>query len=121
MTRTGYTPTDYDTAAHVLEGGRDKSERTIANNTKLVRRGHDIAVRLHRTDVVTFHQDGTVTFDTGGWHTATTRDRLNTYAPGGIRFSIQKRELMVILNRDFDSPVPFKDGMRYDPRRGRLV
>jgi hypothetical protein len=120
-TVNGYTPTDYDTAAHILAGGRDKSERTIANNTKLVRRGNDIAVRLHRTDVVTFHRDGTVTFNTGGWNTVTTRDRLNTYAPAGIRFGQKKGTLYAYVGGGWDNPVPFRDGMRYDPRRGRLV
>jgi len=121
-TVNGYIPTDYDSAEYILAGGRNKDERTIANNTKLIRRGRgDIAVRLHWTDVVTFHRDGTVTFNTGGWHSRTTVDRMDTYAPGGIQFCIRKGTVKVILNRDFDNLIDFRDGMRYDPRRGRIA
>lgn len=71
-----------------LSGGRDKHRRKLENNTYAERRGtgkprDPIAVRLHATDVLTFYADGRVTFDTGGWHTVTTKARLNTYAPAG--------------------------------------
>jgi hypothetical protein len=106
----------------VLEGGRDKSERTIANNTKLVRRGpHAIAVRLHRTDVVTFHRDGTASFDTGGWNTSTTRARMNEYAPAGIKFFTRKGTLLYVIGRQWDGEQEFVDGMQYDPRRQRVT
>jgi len=35
------------------------------------------AVRLHRTDIVTFEPDGSIVLDTGGFQTPTTRDRMN--------------------------------------------
>ena len=115
------TPTDYDSAARILAGGRNKDQRKIANNTWLEHIGDAYAVRLHGTDVVRFYKDGTVVFSTGGWHTRTTADRLNAYAPGGIRFMIRKGEMLAVLGRDYDNPIPFHDSMRYDPRRGRLV
>ena len=60
--------------------GRCKLSRKVANSTYLVRRGDDIALRLHATDVVTLHPDGSITLDSGGWHTVTTKDRINQYA-----------------------------------------
>lgn len=61
--------------------------RKIQNNTWLERRPNgDIAVRFHETDVVTYHSDGMVTLDTGGWYSVTTRERIETYA---LPFSIQ--------------------------------
>ena len=64
--------------------GRCAQSRKVANNTYLERRGDDIAVRLHATDVVTFHADGTATLNTGGWLTVTTKARMNEWLPGGI-------------------------------------
>src|SRR5207249_5341140 len=73
-------PTSYF-AAQTRLGRRD--ERGIANNTRLVRRAADrLAVRLHRTDVVTFYADGRITLSTGGWETVTTRDRINRCLDG---------------------------------------
>lgn len=69
-----------------LQGGRNKNRRPLQNNTYAVRRGENcIAVQLHSTDILTFYRDGRVSFNTGGWETVTTKDRINTYAPGGWR------------------------------------
>ena len=60
-------------------GKRDR--RKVANNTYLERRDDStIALRLHATDVVTF-RPGTITLDSGGWRTVTTKDRLNYALP----------------------------------------
>lgn len=61
--------------------GRNAQRRKIANNTYLERRGDDIAVRLHSTDVVTVSRDDTVTLDSGGWLTVTTKERMNRFGP----------------------------------------
>lgn len=42
-----------------------------------------IAVTLHSTDVVTAHEDGTLTLNSGGWRTITTKDRINAWLPRG--------------------------------------
>jgi len=57
----------------------------LQNNTRLVKRGEETyVVKLHRTDVVTYHPDK-ITLRMGGWDTRTTRDRINTYTPGDFR------------------------------------
>jgi len=66
----------------ILHGGRSKDRRKVGNNTYLVRRGEDIAVRLHYTDILTFYRDGRIKINSGGWQTVTTRDRWNQYLPG---------------------------------------
>jgi hypothetical protein len=38
-------------------------------------------VRLHDTDVVTIAPDGSITLDSGGWRTVTTKDRMNLALP----------------------------------------
>lgn len=51
--------------------------------------GADVVIRLHNTDIIRFRADGTVTFDTGGWLTVTTKERMNTFgAP--FRFSANR-------------------------------
>jgi hypothetical protein len=44
-----------------------------------------IDVRYHDTAVVTIHPDGCYTLRTGGWFSATTRKRIEEYAPVWIR------------------------------------
>lgn len=63
--------------------GRCKLRRKIANNTYAERRGEAIAVRLHDTDVVTFHPNGDIQLNTGGWFTVTTKERMNSMLPHG--------------------------------------
>jgi len=70
--------------------GRCKAGRKLGNNTYAERRGDNIAIRLHSTDVLTYAPDGTVTVTSGGWKTHTTKDRLNTYLPNGHRISQAK-------------------------------
>ncbi len=38
-------------------------------------------VRLHDTDILTFHPDGSISVYTGGFNTITTRERLNRFLP----------------------------------------
>jgi hypothetical protein len=56
----------------------------VANNTYLEPRNGSIAIRLHDTDIVTFHLNDLVTFDTGGWLTMLTKSRINDALPDGI-------------------------------------
>lgn len=75
---------DYEQAQATLTG-RNKDRKKLANNTYLVRRDNgDFAVKLHDTDVVTYHADGTITLSTGGWQTVTTKARINEYSHAGI-------------------------------------
>ena len=87
----------YHEAAAQLQG-RCRESRKLQNNTYLQRRpGGDIAVRLHHTDVLTFSPSGEITLDTGGWHTVTTRDRINCYLPAP--WSVGSERSQTILYR----------------------
>ena len=61
-----------------------QSAKKIANNTLRIRYtdGRE-AIRLHTTDILTF-QNGRCTYNSGGWRTVTTKDRMNTYGPARI-------------------------------------
>jgi hypothetical protein len=75
----------YADAATLLATARNPADgKPLANNTRLVQRGDDYAVRLHNTDVVTIHPDGTYTLRTGGWETVTTKDRINRFSPARV-------------------------------------
>lgn len=84
------TPETYDHEgwAHVL--GLAESKK-IGHHTYLERTPwNGVAVRLHATHVVTFDQDGTITLNTGGWFTTTTKDRINAVLPQRYRVSSHK-------------------------------
>jgi hypothetical protein len=77
---------NYAEAQATLKG---RASRKIANNTYLkeynrVQGSTDIAIWLHATPVVVLHKNGSVTLDSGGWQTVTTKARINEYAPAGI-------------------------------------
>ncbi len=115
-------PAAYAEADSKLQG-RCAQRRKIANNTYLERRGEDIALRLHQTDVVTFHTDGTATFDTGGWFSMTTKSRMNDALPRGIVLSSIKGRWFFTYPGHWDGDtlvpserkaVPYADGIRLD-------
>ena len=76
------TCNDFESASKLLTG-RNAQWRKLDNNTYLERRGNDIAVRLHNTDVVIFHEDGCTVFDSDGWRTRTTQDRMRKFSRFG--------------------------------------
>lgn len=73
----------YETA---LDRLGDRTSRLIAPNTKLELRDNlDIGVRLHDTTIITIHaQRGTYTLNSGGFRTATTKQRINALTPAYI-------------------------------------
>lgn len=92
---------DYSTLDQRLSG-RNQNGRKLANNTYAERRGDNIAIRLHSTDVITFKPNGDKVLSSGGWRTATTKDRINNF--GGVR--------MYQTNGNwYIGDVKFQDGM----------
>lgn len=63
---------------------RGQTSRKVAHATYLIMDGTDIHLRYHDTNVVTSHEDGTFTLRNGGYFTATTRKRIEEYAPVSI-------------------------------------
>jgi len=64
--------------------GRNKDSRKVANHTYLQRRGNDITVKFHETDVVIFHPNGQTTLNSGGFQTRTTKERINEFSPAYV-------------------------------------
>jgi hypothetical protein len=75
----------YSNAKKLFETAKNKENgKPLENNTRLFKRGDSYAVQLHSTDVVTIHANGTYTLDSGGWHTVTTKQRINAYSPAKL-------------------------------------
>jgi len=76
---------NYDAAHNLFQTARfPEKGKPLENNTRLFKRGNDYAIRLHKTDIVTHHSDGTCTLRTGGWYTFTTKDRINKYSTAHV-------------------------------------
>lgn len=81
----------YEEARDLVTKARN-GRKKLENNTYLEERWNGTrdgdlpryAIRLHNTDVVTLHPDGSYTLDSGGWRTVTTKARISHYAPGTL-------------------------------------
>lgn len=105
MTRKSI-PASYEEARETLKG---RDSRTIANNTTLADLGDCIGLRLHSTYVVRFFQDGRISLHTGGWHTVTTKDRLNRVARAH-GWSVYAKDRVWYIRRQRGAEYEFEDG-----------
>jgi hypothetical protein len=100
---------DYKAAKAKL-GNRDSIK--ISYSCKLEPRpDNKIAVKMHATDIITFHPNGKAVVDIGNWFTVTTKARLNDFLPFGRVYSI-KGEWFVYYK---DAHYPFANGMVFHP------
>jgi hypothetical protein len=85
-----------------------QTSRISKNNTKVVfnQTTHTTTVTLHQTDIVVFTAE-TITLNTGGWPTATTRNRMNQVAS---EYHLGYRVYQVRGQMFVDTPTP--DGQR---------
>lgn len=93
-------------------GKRDS--RTLAHNTFVTRMGPEgpIDVVFHYTHILSFDLDGNVTVNTNGYHTVTTKQRLNQFlVPHGYRIS-SVRYHWFVYNLRTGEKQPYEDGMK---------
>ena len=104
----------YDRAAEIIESQakRGLDKKKLGNNTYLLKKDNLFVIQLHRTDVITIHPSDIYELNTGGWQTATTKDRLNEFSPCRIS---QKRGVWYLA----DNTV-FFDGIRVN-KSGEVV
>jgi len=90
--------------------GKALSKR-IANNTLEIQYPDgSTAYRLHNTDIVTYKPNGDIVLNTGGWNTVTTRARMNSYLPQGLRVQRRKGESFIVDTKN-NSLLPLCDCM----------
>ena len=98
----------------LMEALKTRQTKKLLNHTYAVRRDlGKIAVRLHNTDVLTFHPNGDVQINSGGWRTVTTKSRLNRYLPSPLRVSAKK---FVWYLFDGKKEIEFEDGLVLCPK-----
>lgn len=95
----GFTP-DKKTARQIA---RNTLDYTAPDGTR--------RVRLHDTDVVTFAPNGTITLDTGGWQTVTSKDRMNLVLPDGWSVYAHRGWFVRTPAGDFS----YADGVKFKP------
>lgn len=98
--------TDYTTAAAYLGA---KADRPLPGKfTRLIRNADgSISVRYHSTAVVTYHADGSITLNSGGYRTITTKARIGQYTFG---VSIWQKQGVWSLSAH-GKTYPFADGI----------
>jgi len=82
---------DYETAFDYLKE-TNRLERKVANNTRI--RMHDIGsiiLKYHDSDILIYRLNGSILFNSCGFRTRTTKDRLNGF-----------QNLIYIYQHDFD-------------------
>lgn len=110
------------TLAQMMAGVDHTGKPTrIANNTvRYTRANGDVVVRLHLTDIITRHKNGTITLNSGGFRTLLVKDRIRRFSPAVI-YSDRHAIWHVHSQTDHAAPpVPFFDGMKVDAE-GRAI
>lgn len=93
-----------------------KSRKLARSTVMAVYEDGTEAVRYHDTDVVTFNLDGSVTLDSGGFRTVTTKNRINEYTDLCL---YQEKSIWYVGARGKEKHV-FHDGITFDAQ-GELV
>lgn len=75
-------PYGYQTFSRGRQGnGREYFK--YVKNTRIERKSPDsIAIHLWSTDIITLYADGRIVLNAGGWYTATTKTRINSFLDG---------------------------------------
>lgn len=108
---------NYNEANEYLGG---KSDRPLAGRATRLQRHNDgsIAVKYHATDVITFAPSGSVTLNSGGWHTATTKEKMVKYLPKPWTI-YQARGVWYLRDFQTGKEYPFSDGITIG-KRGKV-
>jgi hypothetical protein len=89
-----------------------KSSKKIGNNTfEVLYTDGSRAIRLHKTDIVTFI-DGLIILDTNGWETVTTKARMNHYIPSGGY--VYQRNYCWYVTTANEGDILYYDGIKLD-------
>ena len=104
-----------------MKDGSFRPSRKIDYHTylKLRERGV-IAVLLHSTDIVKFYPDGTIVYNSGGWKTVTTRDRMNKFGPLSVWSDRGVWYVSNVSTWEGRDRHTFADGLAYRPETGEF-
>ena len=78
------------------------ASRKISKNVELyIDHKGEVRVMLHSTAIITFHEDGKIDGNNGGWDTPTTRKNMNIFLSQGV-YMFQKKNKQYVQQTDFD-------------------
>lgn len=112
---SGHRPV-YDKLVGEIRGRTGRDERKLANNTygRILSDGTAV-VRFHSTDIVIAHPNGDTVYNTGGWQTATTKERINRWLPPGIGLHQANHEWFLhLFSQNFKTYATFVSGITLD-------
>lgn len=102
------------TKKEIMAGVEDvvKSEIIENNTIRYHKSDGTVVIRLHFTDIVTFHPDDSITLNSGGWQTLTTKDRMNKFSPFLL---YQEKNIWYVVNNynGKGQTYVFADGIRF--------
>lgn len=109
-------PTSYSSAKEFLGDCESRMVRSKrATTVKKVDNTYQII--YHSTPVVTFHPDDSITINSGGWRSATTKNRINE-AIGKIAVVWQNKFEWYLFDRTTNTKSDFEDGIRINRLAG---
>ncbi len=91
---------------------KNRDSKKIGNNTYLIKLRVNqepdgevlgVAIKYHKTKVVSIYADGHIYINTGGWSTVTTQKRINNALAGLFPFSYGHRPYLTIKRKDGDT------------------
>jgi hypothetical protein len=114
---------DYNGAKALLSTARSKENgKPIGNHTRIIPLcgteidGNNLAIRLHDTNIVIFAPDGTITLNSGGLRTVTTKERINdALLCQGLRVTANNG-MWYIGGSVFYDNMTIKDGVVLNPQ-----
>ena len=95
-------------AIKMVHGKTKRNSRKVGNNTyaEILPNG-SVGIMLHSTYVVKIHPDNSATLNSGGWHTSTTKDRINQYSP--VRVYQRKGQWYLESGEEYEDGVVVAD------------
>lgn len=110
---------NYNDAAEVYD---NTPRGNLGGNTTIRRDGNDYVIRLHKTDIIRYHPDDSITLNSGGYHTATTKGRINAFLSPKISISQKNNEWFahtsVFRTTFYDGIRIYPTGEPFGHRRG---
>lgn len=112
----------YKEARAFLNKGRNKTYRPLPGRSTCIHLlpSGDIAIKYHYTNVLTIHSDNSYTLHTGGYHTVTTKARINLYLPFKYGRVFTSFDRMWFSKAGWGkNAIPFYEGMRV--KKGKVI
>src|SRR4051812_6598024 len=117
------TRSDFRSWEDWISKGRSGLDRPLERNTRAVLHDEYVGILLHQTEVVKFHKNDDTEFNSGGWRTMTTKDRMGyasrfeVYSQSGTWYIYHRgraKRIERILRRKFGLPQDRTEYVDYD-------